>query len=431
MDTAPRFSLSLLTAVSLLFATAFTCAAAEKLSELRGVFRSSFNHDASRVVVLSREGAVTIWELPAGAPVAGDVDPKVESDGFLMSADGKMVMIGFKDGRCRVFDPTTARSVSPFLDFRLNAEFRTPGLFSPDGNTLLIFGDKEAVAYEIRSGKRLATISLGEGISDEATGSAAFATGGSQCFLMDGSGTVTRYDTKEWKAAGAPMSHPKAEAAYELGFSLSDDGKWLATYDDPGENGPKSNLQVWDATTNKAIGKPLTAVNGMTGRFIGNRILALPGRGEATVRDLPSMKVAYKLRMHDDIEGPNAEVSPDRKWILVWGADRGIDLVDGATGKLATTYSGSARISKLIVAPDSSCCYVLFDNTAFFLQGHHDQYVVKLTLPELKVTESVRVLDFVLGVNLSPDGKRLLVQQGMTDKERLVFFDAASLKAIE
>lgn len=423
--------MSLVAAVSFLFATALAGNAAEKLSELRGAFQAGFNHDASRVVVRGREGGVTIWELPTGTAVPGDLDPKAESDGFVMSADGKLVVIGFKDGRSQVFDPTTARSISPFLDFRLNAELRMPGLFSPDGNTLLIFGDKEAVAFEIRSGKKIATISLGEVVSDETPGSAAFATAGSQCFFMDGSGTVTRYDTKEWKAAGAPMHHPKAEAAYDLGFSVSDDGKWLATYDAPGENGPKSNLQVWDASTNKPIGKPLTAVNGMAGRFVFNRLVALPGRGEATVRDLPSMKVAYKLRMHDDIEGPNAEISPDRKWILVWGSDRGIDLVDAATGKLATTYSGSARISKLIVAPDSSCCYVLFDNSAFFLQGHHDQYVVKVTFPELKVTESVRVLDFVLSLSLSPDGKRLLLQQGTTDQERLVLFDASSLKAIE
>jgi hypothetical protein len=54
-----------------------------------------------------------------------------------------------------------------------------------------------------------------------------------------------------------------------------------------------------------------------------------------------------------------------------------------------------------------------------------------LSFPELKITDSLRVLDFVLNASLSPDGKRLMIQQGWTDKERLLFFDAATLKTLE
>jgi WD40 repeat protein len=305
-------------------------------------------------------------------------------------------------------------------------------LFSPDGNTLLLFSDKDAAVFESRSGKRIATISLGEAVSEEATGSAHFAAAGSQCFLMDGSGIVTRYDTRDWKPAGAPMRHPKAESAYDLGFSVSDDGKWIATYDAPGENGPKSNLQVWDVTTNMAVGKPLTATNGMAGHFIGNnRLLVLPARGEARVHELPSMKIAYPLRRHDDIEGPNTEISPDRKWILVWGSDRWLDLVDAASGKLVHNYQGPARISKVLMMPDSSGCYVVFDNSAFMTQNHHDHYVIKLGFPELAILKTFRILDFVLDVFLSPDGKRIMVQQGGSDRERLVFLNADTLQPIE
>jgi WD40 repeat protein len=277
---------------ALLLALIASGRAAEKLRDLRGVSRASFNHDASRVVVHD-DTSVMIWELPAGTPVASDLDPKAESDGFLMSADGKLVAIGFKDGRCRVFDSTTAKAISPPLDFRLNAAFQMPGLFSPDGNTLLLFGDKDAVAIEIQTGKKIATIPLAGALSEEATSSAAFADAGAQCFIMNGAGVVTRYDTKNWKPARTTMRHLAAESAYDFGFTASEDGKWLVTYDSPGENGPKGNLQAWDAMTGKALGKPIVAVNGMAGRFVGNnRILVLPGRGDATVRDLPSMNVA-------------------------------------------------------------------------------------------------------------------------------------------
>jgi hypothetical protein len=107
-------------------------------------------------------------------------------------------------------------------------------------------------------------------------------------------------------------------------------------------------------------------------------------------------------------------------------------LYDAATGKLATNQSPAAAVSQVMMAPDSSACYLLFENSAFLLQNHHDHYVIKMTFPELTTTNSVRMLDFVSSVSsLSPDGKRLLVIQGMTDQERLVFFDAANLKPLQ
>lgn len=403
-----------------------------KLADLRGISRAAFNHDASRVITRSSEETVTIWELPAGTPVTGELESGT-SDGFLMSGDSKVVLVGFKDGHCRVFDPATAKGISPVLDLPLKADFQMPGLFSPDDNAVLIFADKEAAAFDVRSGKRLATISLSAGPNEEATGSAAFTANGAQCFIMDGGGRVTRYDTKDWKPLGKPLEHPAADSAYDFEFTVSEDGKWLATFDSPGENGPKGQLQVWDAGAGKPLGKPLSAMNGLIAHFAGaNRVALIPCRGaDAHVRELPSMKVAYSFRSHDDLDGPLLDVSPDRKWILTWGADRRLDLFDAGSGKLASNYPGSATISKVIMAPDSSGCYVVFDNTAFLLQGHHDNYVVKLSFPELKITETLRVTDYLLNTSLSPDGKRLMLQQGGTDQERLLFFDAATLKPIE
>jgi WD40 repeat protein len=404
-------------------------AAAEKLTDLRGVIHASFNHDASRVVVRARDSDVGIWELTKGESVVGDIG--AGSDGYLMDGDGKMVVIGYKDGHCRVFDATTGKAISPMLDFPLKADYQMPGLFSPTGDVLLLFNDKETAVFGLPDGKRTATIPLATGANEEATGSAAFTKDGNRCFVVDGSGTVTCYDPKTWKPLGATMRHPAAEMAYDFGFTISDGGKWLGTYDSPGENGPKGQLQVWDVAAGKPVGKPVVAVNGLTGRFLGdNRVLILPGRGEATVRELPSMKVVYPLRRHDDIEGPKADVSPDGKFLMAWGSDRWLDLVDPATGKLASNFHGPAVIEKVIMMPDSSGCYVVFDNTAFLLEGHHDHYVVKLSFPELKITGSLRILDFLLDTSLSSDGKRLLLIQGTTDKERLLFFDAATLKPL-
>jgi WD40 repeat protein len=417
----------------LLSPVAAIAADAEKLGDLRGVFRANFNHDASRVVIRHRNGDVGIWEVPAGERIAGDLAPNTSSESYVMSPDGKSVLVGLKDGGARVFDATTAKAISPALEAPLASETQMPALFSPDGNTVLIFAAKEVAVFHVRDGQRVAALPLVTGPNEDEPGSAAFAAGGAQCFVMDGSGNVTRYDAREWKPMGKAMKHPLAESAYDFGFNASEDGKWLVTFDSPGENGPKGHLQVWDVAANKPVGKPVVAVNGLSGRFLGNnRILIAPGRGDATVRDLPSMKAVYSLRPHDDVHGPSVDISPDKKWILSWGPDRTLYLYDAATGKIATNQSPAATVSQVMMAPESSGCYILFENSAFLLQNHHDHYLIKMTFPELTIAGSVRILDFVSSISsLSPDGKRLLVIQGTTDQERPVFFDTATLKPLQ
>jgi WD40 repeat protein len=404
----------------------------QRLGDLRGVEQASFNHDGSRVIVRMRGGSVGIWAVPGGERIAGDLEEQPTSDSHVMSADARMVLIGFKDGHSRVFEAASAKAVSPILDVPLRGQMQVSALFSPDNNVLVIFAEKEVVVLNVRSGERIATIPLAPGTNEDSVGSAAFTAGGAQCFLMDGSGAVTRYDTKDWKPIGKPMRHPAAELAYEFFFNASEDGKWLVTFDSAGENGPKGQLQVWDAVAGKPLGKPLAAVNGFVGRFLGtNRIVITPFRGEATVRDLPSMKVAYSLRPHDELDGPKVEISPDQKWIVSWGPDRRLDSFDAASGKLANNHISSAAISKVMAAPDSSSCFVIFDNTAFLLEGHHDYYVMKMSLPELNITASLRILDYLLSASLSQDGKCVMIQQGTTDQERLLFFHAATLKPLE
>ena len=84
-----------------------------------------------------------------------------------------------------------------------------------------------------------------------------------------------------------------------------------------------------------------------------------------------------------------------------------------------------------MMAPDSSGCFALVDNSAFPDEKHHDFYIIKVSVPEFKVTESLRILENVSSASLSPDGKRIMVQQGEADQDRLLFFDAATLKPLK
>jgi WD40 repeat protein len=419
----------------LLSGSALQCRATESLREVHDPGQISFDHDGSRLIVRRESGSIGMWEAPSGKAVATNLSPETVAEHWVVSGDSKRFVAGFKDGHSRVFDATTGKTLSPLLGLPIKPGLNMPALFSPDGGTLLIFSDKEVAVFNVSTGKRVVTIPLkqkGANIEESAgedafaaePGSAAFAAGGAQCFIIDWHGDVRRYDTKAWKPIGKPMHHPETQHSWQFSFAVSEDAKWLATFDDPGENALKANLQLWDVAAQKPLGEPIVATNGLTARFLAdNRVLVIPERGEdASVMELPSLKVAYTLGPpHDDVDGPKAKVSPDGKWLLVWGTDRRFDLFDAATGKLQGRHPGSGQIVEVHMASDSSGCYVVFDNAS----------LVKLSFPELKITQSLPITRGGEFISFSPDGKLFAMPHGEGDQEHIVFFDAATLKPIE
>jgi WD40 repeat protein len=414
-----------------------TLAAAEstRLGDLRGVWQANFNHDSSRLVVRLRGGEIGLWDTKKGTPIKGDPALKSLSNAYVLSPDSRKVLVGFKDGRSRVFDISSGAALSPVLDPSLKEIVTPQAVFSPDGGTILFFGEKDTSVLDGKTGKRIATISIPFVLEEDsdATAAATFVSAGAKCFVMDPRGKVTAYETKTWTSLGEPMSHPGGESAYEFGFEASNDGKWVVTFDGPGENGPKGQLQAWDALTNKPLGDPLSATNGMSGRFLSgqNRLLVQSGRGEATVRELPSMSIAYVVKMHDDIDGPKIDVFPNGKWLIAWGPDKKVDLIDAVSGNILKTYSFPVSATGSMIPSDSSTCYMEVDNSTFLTQGHWDNYLQRLSVPEFEITGSIRTTDFLARHSLSPDGRWIVIVQGESDQERIVVFDATTLKPIE
>jgi WD40 repeat protein len=406
-----------------------------RLSELRGVWQAHFNHDASRLVIRTRGGEVGLWDAKKGTRINGDAAVKKPSNTYVMRPDLRKFLVGFKDGPARVFDASSGSAVSPVLDLSLREDGNPQAVFSPDGATILFFGEKESSVLDVKTGKRIATISIPFELEErsDSTAAALFASGGGKCFVMDAQGVVTAYETRSWTALGQPMKHPAAESAYEFGFEVSNDAKWIVTFDGPGENGPKGQLQAWDVLANKPLGEPLSAVNGMSGRFLAgqDRVLVQSGRGDATVRELPSMAVAYSIKMHDELDGPKVEVFPNGKWLIAWGPDKKVDLIDAVSGSILKTHSSPVSVGGSMIAPDSSLCYLEVDNSVFLGETHWDYYLQRFSVPDWNSTGSIRVANFLARRSLSSDGRWIIIVQGESDHERIAIYDAASMKPFE
>lgn len=409
-----------------------------QLGELREVWQAHFNHDASRLIVRLRNGGIGLWDTKKGTSITGDPALKEPTETYIMSPDARRVLVGFKDNRARIFDASSGAAISPAIEVALSdhGQAHPQAVFSPDGATVVCFGEKKSVVLDVKTGKRIATLLVPFQIEEgsDSTAAAIFVSAGAKCFVIDPKGTVTAYETKKWTAVGKPMKHPPAEQAYQFGFEASSDGKWIVTFDDPGENGPEGRLQVWDASTGKPLGKPLSAVNGMSGRFLPgqDRVLVQSGRGEATVRNLPSLETSYVIKQHDELDGPHVELFPNGKWLIAWGPDMKIDLIDAASGKTLETHSSSVGVAGVLIPADSSTCYVGLENTTVATaEVRFDNSLQRLSVPEWKIAGSIAIPDFLLRQSLSLDGRWILTVQGATDNERIVIYDAAAMKPVE
>lgn len=139
-----------------------TLVAAEstRLGDLRGVWQANFNHDASRLVVRTRGGEIGLWDMKKGTPLTGDPALKAPSNEYVLSPDSKKVLVGFKDGRSRVFDTSSGAALSPVFDLSFKENITPEALFSPDGGTILFFGEKDTSVLDVKIDKRMATIPI-------------------------------------------------------------------------------------------------------------------------------------------------------------------------------------------------------------------------------------------------------------------------------
>jgi WD40 repeat protein len=337
------------------------------------------------------------------------------------------------ENETRVFDATSGKPLSPVLKASFLARHPPRAMFSPDGSSLLIMAESGVTRiFAIPDGKLRKTLPPPSPPLKEFPDTcvqAVFSSDGKACFLISASGVVQKYDSKSWKPSGPKLEHPHWNG-YSFGLAVSDDLRWIATTDAPGENGPRSYLQLWDGRTGKRHGPSLEAQNGWTARFSGGLLFATPGRGTGRVIDPASGSQLFSIPQHDDVEGPSISLSPDGRSLLSFGYDGLLLLHDAMNGE----RKGRAlqpRPGAVRWAPDSSHLYVLADETPLGMRDSPKFSIVKLKAPELEVSGQFHLTEYPHWMELSPDGTRLLVCQGRTDSESLVILETTTLTQVK
>jgi WD40 repeat protein len=430
--TTARLCLALL-----LSATSLSLAAPEvpkKITELEGVWLANFNQNATRVIVQMRSGTLGLWDTEAGTPIPGDLGIHTTKGNYVVNDAANLAIILPLEGKPHAIDLSTGKSASPKFDATANKNHNGQSrvYFTPDSSSVIFFDDTNAARiFERSSGKLVSTLQPTKNLPDEANAPSPeiiFSEDGHTALILGENGILHRYDSRTWKKKGPSMPHPDRGADH-YGFAASEDALHAVTFDSPGENGPSGQMQLWDIATSSAIGKPISARNGLSGHFFadGKRLLITPSRGETRVVSIPTLQTVATLPRHDDVEASRALLTNDESKVLTWGYDSRVTLTDASTGKHIGIYPGRARVKNVISGPEPNTAIIIYDNTAFSLQGHYDYYVVKIGLEKMRPLRTLRIQKYLHRSILSPDGTRLMIHEGKTDKERIRLFDASTL----
>ena len=84
-----------------------------------------------------------------------------------------------------------------------------------------------------------------------------------------------------------------------------------------------------------------------------------------------------------------------------------------------------------MIHPDSSNCYLEIDHSLFLAKTHWEYFLARLSVPELEIKGSIRIVDFLHRQSLSPDGRWIMILQGGDDAKKIAIFNATTMKPIE
>lgn len=414
----------------LVFGTMGRSEEAKGIYDLAGVWQADFNADSSRIITRMRGGKLGLWDASTGKMVTSALSSADSVTDYVLDERMVLALIELKPGSWQAFELLSGESASPVLNV---PGTNIKGAFSPKGSMIYTRNTEgDVMVFETTSGKQLAKLKLPpEEEGHELDSAPQFFPKRHLVFLMDTNGRLHRYDTRTWKEVLPSLDHRLSDSAYVIGFNLSEDGQYAATFDAPGENGPDGSLQIWDLNTAKPVGEPVVGQNGISATFLNDsRCLLKYCWDPVEVVNLPSLTTDFKIRGQKDGEGSFARlVSGDnRRYILSWGYDSALFLSHFDNGTHAGNASLPCAVDSVLSPNSKDHIWITLDNTVHIKKQHYDQYVVKYSLPGLQPDAVLRVHDYIHRAVLSPSFKSLILVRGTTDHEQVRLFDAQTFE---
>ena len=284
---------------------------------------ASYSGDG-RFVLTAGGRAARVWDAATLRPMT----PPLRHDGPILtavfSADASRVVTASDDGTARVWEVATGRPAAPPLRQDPYPSF---AIFSPDGTTVVTGGNRAAVLWDARTGRRVQELP-----HPGLVYTAAFSPDGRT--LLTTTASNLERTARVWNLGTGKVS--VGPLARVTGAAVSPDGRRIATVEDRA-------VRIRDAATGRPVSREMDhdgLVNGVAFSPDGSRLVTVGegfGRvwdaatGEAVTRPLAGQG-AHQMHV--------GAFSPDGRRVLVAGEGATSEVWEVDTGRRLMVMSG-------------------------------------------------------------------------------------------
>ncbi len=310
----------------------------------------AFSPDGRTFLTGSANHTAQLWDTVTAKPIGPVLPHKAYVFAVAFSRDGKSILTGSIDSTVQLWDAATQKPIGKPIKHPDGAR---AAAFSPDGKTVLTGGyDKTARLWDVATGRP-----HGRPMEHQSTViSVAFSPDGKTILTGSDDSTARLWDAPSLatRGPGGPLEGRVLARGESMVSSVafSHDGKIIAT-------ASGDEVQLWDASTLSAFGKPLdhksiiwSASFGPDGKTI------LTVWGARTPRHLSArLWDTATGQPRGAVIGGNTEIvatlSPDGKTVLTGSKDKIAQLWDAVTGQpLGAPMKHQSSIRAVAFSPD-------------------------------------------------------------------------------
>jgi WD40 repeat protein len=413
------------------------------------ILTASFSADGNKVVTISYDDTVRVWDAHTGAALTQPIKPQAAPFSAVFSPDGRSLLIACYDYTAQVWDSRSGQPLSPLMShpgglesalfspdgrnvvgasgdkvYLWNSQTAKPlreplpaggqaiyAAFSPDGERLVVATWEAARVWDVRTGKPASEPIPHAGIIKFAG------------FTPDGAGVITTTWNNEvriwnWKN-GKALTEPMRHRDYIESTVVSGDGRRVLTAS------KDRTVRLWDAETGNPIAEPMRHDAGVLSAVFSpdeHRVMAVTGdydrRGSLRLWNVQNGSALAEPMRHQD-GAISAKFSSDGRRVVSASKDNSARVWDVRTGQPLTPP---------LLHEDAVQCAIFSPDGTRILTGSLDKtarlWDAKSGEP---LGEVMRHEDAVQSVAFSPDGSRAVTAS--SDKTAQIW-DAHSGKAL-
>jgi WD40 repeat protein/serine/threonine protein kinase len=363
----------------------------QELLHAKDIGKITFSSDGKRLVgCYTRDGAAKVMDVQTGQELLSFKDSVGKT--IVFCPDGKRLILAGTG----IWDAQTGKELLNFKNHTTSVGLKDSpaAALSPDGKRCALVYDKTLKVWDVQTGQELLTLKLKYPPSGLFTHRFVFSPDGKQLAASGPEREVTVWDVQPVPCGGAAVAY----------FSLSPDGKRVATASQNADQKDAAEVQIWDAQT----GQQLHTLKGLVGFTRSGTVrLTFSPDGKWLAGSAVSMAKVWDANTGKELATikdqtlwwPGVAFSKDGKRLALSGVDADWKLWDAQTGQEILTLKGNhkgGRIASMAFSPDGTR-----------VAGGVGKEEKAIVWDARTGEELLAIKGSLYGLTFSPDGKRL------------------------